>query len=295
MRILITGATGFVGKNLVPALSISHEVFLLVRDVTKARALFPEHVTFIALDDHWKASIKATKLDIVIHLASYLTSSDDELALHNLLESNITFGTQLLNALSGSNLQYFFNTGTFAEYLSNNPSQTEPAYLYAATKTAFRSILQYYQAIIGFKTINVIPYTIYGGKDSQRKLIDIIYDSLDNDNTVQMSPGEQMLDFIHIDDVVDFYVQLINNVSNIKSKYSEIHLGTGTGTSPRMMAGMLETITGKTANINWGGLAYRKRDTMYSVVTTYKASDYFDWQPKIDVKKGVEMYLHQKL
>ncbi|MFC4233171.1 NAD-dependent epimerase/dehydratase family protein [Parasediminibacterium paludis] len=294
MRILITGATGFVGRNLVPALASNHELYLLVRDLSKTIQYFSDKVACIVLDENWKAAVKASNPEIVIHLASYLTSSDDALVIDNLLDSNIVFGTHLLNALSSTNLQYFINTGTFAEYLSNNPSAPEPAYLYAASKTAFRSILQYYQAIIGFKTINVIPYTIYGGKDSQRKLMDIIYDSLDAKQTTQMSPGDQMLDFIHVDDVVNFYMHLIDCISVFKNNYSEIHLGTGIGSSPRMVAKLLEDLTGSVANINWGGIAYRKRDTMHSVVIANQASDYFEWQPQISLKAGIKIYLDQK-
>lgn len=292
MRILITGATGFVGKYLLNELVNSkYELILLTRkNVIKIEA---SNISYINLtNSNWKELIHLAQPDVVLHLASYLTSSDDEESIKNLIDANLLFGSDLLNALSRTNIKYFINTGTFAEYNSNK-SIPEPAYLYAATKTAFRSILKYYQSVIGFKTINIIPYTIYGGIDTNKKLIDIIYSSTESTDAIKMSPGEQVLDFIHIDDVVNFYKNLFINLHHFKNKYTEYHLGTGIGTTPRRIAEIIQKITGKRTQIEWGGLPYRTRDTMHSVALNKKSSSVFDWKPTINISEGIVKYLRQ--
>jgi nucleoside-diphosphate-sugar epimerase len=288
MRILITGATGFIGRCLLKALqSTPHEVYILYRGKNKISI----NVKSINTEDiNWKDSIKNANPDVVIHLAAYLTSADDEPAIEKLIQSNILFGAHLLDALKNTNIKYFINTGTFAEYFDNKET-INPSYLYAATKSAFRHILNYYQSITGYKVVNIIPYTVYGGVDTKKKMIDYIFESIGKETPLNMSPGEQLLDLIYVDDVIDFYIQLLNNLSFVKDKYTEIHLGTGIGTSPKEVAGLMETVTGKKANINWGGIPYRKRDTMASIANRKLPSELFPWKPRITLEEGIKAYL----
>lgn len=291
MKILLTGATGFLGRNLIPKLvEADFELIVLARNANSSLDSL-RHIS--TTDVNWKEEVRSVKPDIVIHLASHLTSSDDEAAINKLIDANIKFGIDLLDAIKPIKIKYFINTGTFAEYASKS-ILLEPAYLYAATKTAFRSIIHYYQRIIGFKSINVIPYTIYGGADSKKKLIDIIYDSLNNDKATQMSPGNQCLDFIHIDDVVDFYLSLVKNLDSIIDDNTEIHLGTGIGNTPKQIACFIEEATGEKANINWGGLPYRPLDTMFSVAKFNLPKKFFDWSPTINIEKGIQKFLISK-
>ena len=238
---------------------------------------------------HWKSSfvyfsdIERSSLHI-----SFLTSLDNYDTLNKLLDANIKFFCRLLDALKEVDLNLFINTGTFAEYYKGD-NNFDPAYLYAATKTAARSFLNYYSKVYDFKSITVVPYTIYGGKDSQKKIIDIIYDSLGNELPVDLSPGEQIIDFIHIEDVADFYVYLIKNHEKIKN-HANFHLGTGIGTSLRQLTMMIEKTTGKKANINWGGKPYRPSDVMYAVAE----NENFNWQPSISLEKGINLYLSRK-
>lgn len=295
MKLLVTGATGFIGKNLLPVLlNNGFEVMALVRNESKMPAdLNHTKLALVTTNNpQWKEDIKVYSPDVVIHLAAYLTSADNEQAINQLIESNILFATHILDALQETEISYFINTGTFAEYYKNEAS-TDPAYLYAATKTAFRSILAYYQSLLNFNIVNVIPYTVYGGIDTQKKLIDIIYQSSKQVIPTQMSPGEQLLDFIHIEDVVDFYLTLLGNLKSITATYTEIHLGTGEGTTPKQIARIIESVTNKKTNINWGGLPYRSRDTMQSVANKKLPSDVLSWTPKKEIHIGISEYINK--
>ena len=116
-----------------------------------------------------KEKIIEFKPEIVIHLASYLSASDQFVDILKLIDANLLFLSKLLNAVSEIHLDLFINTGSFSEY-RNGDEELIPAYFYAATKTASRSIVDYYSNNYGFKQTTIIPYTIYGGNDSQKKL-----------------------------------------------------------------------------------------------------------------------------
>ena len=286
MRILVTGSTGFVGQNLVRqfAAENKHELICLVRDTDKAKSLFGDKVRLVAISD--MGHLNDSPLDAVIHLASFLTSRDDDEVIDKILDANITFGVKLMNALRNHKCLKFINLGSFAEY-RNGTEAPESAYLYTATKRAFRPLLDYYASLSDWDYVHLVPYTIYGGINNQKKLIDFVRDSLDASEPVAMSPGMQVSDFIHVNDVIDCIRFFVDNTSKWDGqKGEEYHLGTGRGTSIRELASMMEQATGKKCNIQWGGRSYRERDIMYAVAPTEKLAQ-LGWQAKIRLEDGI--------
>lgn len=295
MKVLITGSNGYLGMHLVPYLdSLGHELILLQRNSQINFKNLHKHEIIDLESRDWKVKISNSKPDVVLHLAAYLSSNDDEETISRLIESNITFGTQLLDALRNTKLKLFINTGSFSEYFSNS-EKIDPTYLYAATKSAFRYILKYFSSINNFSVLNVIPYTIYGGTTKQKKIFDLIYDSLDSNNSINMSPGDQQLDFIHIEDVLRFFSAALKNTNHfVLKEFSEVHLGTGIGTTPKQIAALFENITCKKANIKWGGLSYRKRDTLFAVANKFLPEPLLCWTPQVKLINGIENYIKLK-
>ena len=292
MRIFVTGATGFVGRHLVPKLiEANHEVLELTRDVQKSQKYFGDNTQKVianGLQANLQKSIDSFKPEIVIHLAAYLTAADSYETMKQLTKTNIDLFCDVLDAIKNIDLKLFINTGTFAEYYLGDDT-LNPAYLYAATKTASRSFLDYYSKAYNFKQATVVPYTIYGGIDTQKKVIDYIYDSIRSDEFVDMSPGEQVLDFIHIDDVTDFYLQLVEKVEDLPQK-NNYKLGTGKGHTLKEIAYMIETITGMKTKINWGAKDYRKTDVMYAVAPKINL---YEWNTKISLYDGLHMFCNK--
>lgn len=289
MNILITGATGFVGRNLVTYLSknTKHKIIVIVRDLEVSKSLFPSenvyHILNTKLDD-----IKQYSPQCVFHLAAKLSSQNDENTLDELLSSNIIFGTKLLHVLKEcDSLKLFINIGTFAEYRFG-PNGVNNAYLYSATKTAFKELLRYYSDISEYKYLHIVPYTIYGGRDSSKKIIDYIKDSLELKEPVKMTKGEQVLDFIHINDVISFFIFIIDNIDRFLSLSNGeiVHLGSGQGTSIKDLAKMIENKYAGKANINWGGIPYRDRDIMYAVAPIHKLLQ-LGWKSQYKLKDNL--------
>ncbi len=298
MKIVITGANGFVGQNLVPKLlSQGHELFEVTIEPDKSKALYGNRtIQFDYKQENQNELIIAIgnfQPKACIHLASYLTAADDFDTLHKLLNANINFTCNLLDALKVSGLKTFINTGSFAEYYQGD-GQLDPAYLYTATKSASRIFVDYYSKTYNFKYITIVPYTIYGGFDSQKKIIDIIFDSLDSKTPIDLTPGSQLLDFIHLEDITDFFVKILDYTDNIKNGMN-FQLGTGHGHTLKDLVCIMEKLTFKKANINWGGRDYRPRDVMFAVANISAQFHQFGWKPEISLEEGVKMYLDTKI
>jgi nucleoside-diphosphate-sugar epimerase len=297
MNIIITGSTGFVGRHLIPALNKEgHKILELTRKPYFSEELYGNATQKFDLSTNnqqkLEQAIQLFRPQVVIHLASYLTSADDYENSEKLINTNIVYLNNVLNALRQSGLHLFINTGTFAEYFKGD-GNLEPAYLYAATKTASRYIVDYYANAFDFNYATVVPYTIYGGNDSQKKIIDIMYDSFESPQPLDLSPGGQILDFIHINDVVAFYCKMVQQYLNVPNK-AVYHLGTGTGNSLKQLAQILSEKAGRTVNINWGGKPYRPTDVMYAVADTALQHTSFNWETEITLEDGVEIYLQNK-
>lgn len=296
MKLLITGSTGFVGRHLVPKLiDLGHEILEVTRNPLVCEDLYGNKTKKYKItynQENFIQSVRNFNPEVAIHLASYLTANDDYLSLQTLLQTNIEFYCRVLDALKNSNLKLFINTGTFAEYFKGD-GVLDPAYLYSATKTASRAFLDYYSKVYDFKQTTVIPYTIYGGSDSQKKIIDIIYDSVMSQTPIDLSPGEQVLDFIHIDDVVDFYLHILENVNQLPHR-SNFQLGTGHGHTLRQVAEIIEKVTEQETHINWGGKAYRPADVMYAVADMNYKLILPNWQPSIDLEKGIGLFINNR-
>ena len=122
-----------------------------------------------------------------------------------------------------------------------------------------------------------------------KRLFDYMAESLDAPTPVDMTKGEQVLDFIHVDDVAGFFAYTVAHADEflaLKQNGAEFHLGTGVGTSIREVASLMEEISGKKCNINWGGRAYRERDIMHAVAPVEK--NQCGWKASISLRDGIK-------
>ena len=153
-------------------------------------------------------------------------------------------------------------------------------------------MVEYYARLRGFNYITAIPYSVYGGKPTAKRLMDYLFESIDSENPVSMTDGEQILDFIHISDVTSFFIYLLNNPAlfDLFHHGEDFYLGTGKGTSIRKLASMVEEISGKKCNILWGGRSYREQDVMYAVAPITKNRELINWRTNITIKEGLAMW-----
>lgn len=291
-NIIVTGATGTIGSTLVDALlTLNHNIIVIVRNLEKSTQLFSNRVTHVVFDGaDFTHDLTHYNAEIVIHLASLSTSQDNKKNILDLIDSNITFVSLLLDALKNSPLKLFVNAGSFSEFHTNDRT-IDPTYFYSATKTASRFIIDYFSKVNDFIFVNAILYSVYGKRGEHKKIFDIMMDAMGSQEPVPMSEGRQILDFIHIDDVIRFYLLLLENYNNLSDRYNEYHIGTGKGTSIRELAQICHKEHHVLPNIIWGAIQSRQRNTVFATADTREVFKDIDWKADISLETGIKQYL----
>jgi CDP-3, 6-dideoxy-D-glycero-L-glycero-4-hexulose-4-reductase len=252
MKFVLTGATGFVGAHLHKYLQAQgHLVATIGRGFSQSEMI---------------KTLQETKPDVVIHLASCFIAEHKSSDVDNLIQSNILFGSQLLEAMKITDCRTLINTGsTWQQYkgIRNNP-----ACLYAATKNAFEEILKYYVSAENFNHITLKLVDSYGPEDKRGKLVSKLIESLVTGQCFELSPGEQKIDLVHINDIVKAYEVASSTLvqTSHKSLNTTFTLSTGQAISIRDIVRIIENISNQKLNVTFGAREYRKREMMDSEV-----------------------------
>jgi CDP-paratose synthetase len=295
MNIVITGATGAVGSKLIPYLAATNNYSILTisRNLTKAEEKFPTNTKIAHATIADRSVIVDFKPEIIIHLASYVTNSDALIEGEKLVESNIVYGLNVLDILKESKtVKLFLNFGTFAEYKLGGDT-IQNTYLYSASKTAFRAFVEYYAQILNFQLIHLVPYTIYGTEDEKKKIFDFVLDGFFAKEPVNMSPGYQKLDFIHIQDICAILDCILQTNPEKTQQFKNIFLGTGKAYSVREVALMMEKLLNKSPKHNWGGIPYRNQEVMYATANINPLIA-LNCEPQIELEDGIHEFLKAK-
>lgn len=285
---LVTGATGFIGKHLARRLvQDGWKVHMLSR----ATSRLPDKPEFIQITNYiYDGSTESVvncvaqvKPDVVFHLASLFISQHSAQDITPLILSNVLFGNQLLDAMQANNVRYLINTGTSWQHY--NDDDYNPVCLYAATKQAFESILEYYIQTDSIKAITLKLFDTYGSDDPRPKLFHLLKKATQSGEPLNMSAGEQLIDLVHIDDVINAYIVAAQRLIEGKvSQHERYAVSSKRSISLKEFVKLYTTITGQKASINWGARPYRNREVM---IPWNKGIALEGWQSTIKLEDGI--------
>jgi len=289
--VLITGGTGFAGSNLarrlvhegwdVHLITTPHSRYELVEDIA-------DKIQFHLHDgstEGMQALMQTIKPIVVFHLASLFLSEHTPEQIDQLVRSNVLFGTQLVEAMAVCGVPYLVNTGTSWEHYGN--SSYSPVNLYAATKQAFEAILQYYLEARNLRIVTLKLFDTYGVNDLRPKLFSLLRRVGQGSEALAMSPGEQMIDLVYIDDVVEAFCLAAERLMQGAVKSHERYaVSSGAPLRLREFVTMYEGVIGKKLPIVWGTRPYRLREVM---LPWNKGESLPGWLPKVCLEDGIRL------
>lgn len=281
MRILVTGHSGFIGTHLCARLRKEHEVYYLSRPHTPLQVPGADGNTFYFASNNIGALsqyLRTNKIDGIIHLASLYLQKHEPQNIPDLIQSNVYFGTAVLEAAASSGVKWFLNTGTIWQNY-NAPEGSDdycPVNLYAATKQAFMDIAKFYSETTDIRVCTLKLCDTYGPNDPRKKIFALFEENARTGELLKMSAGEQKMDIMHIDDVVEGFAHLAEMLQNGVELRNEYVLSSRQQLTLRELAAKFEQEHNVHLNIEWGALPYRVREVM----VPYKGNVLPDWKPK---------------
>jgi nucleoside-diphosphate-sugar epimerase len=261
MRVLVSGATGFIGRHLIAFLLESEfEVAILRRsnhDIENS-AQFKNNIHRITSDSYEDICFGIKKFDpsVVIHLAALYKNNHEAKDISDLITSNITLGTYILESLAEKGGGNFLNVGTRWQHVGNK--RYDPVNLYAATKESFKCILKYYERKnVLHKTVELCD--TFGHGDTRKKIVDLLISAFTENRSLDLTPGGQVLDLSFVDDICEFIISNIKNIHFFDNKTISL---CGTTIKLLDLGKMIENKFNKTGLLRWNIKPYRENEVM---------------------------------
>lgn len=206
-RVMITGATGYLGGH-VARLCLEREisVIALVREGRSNH--LPDELECITTTLDGVADVMTGFTpDAVLHLAAWSGMQHKAEQVADILSSNIALGTHLLEAaVSIPRQPVFIWAGSYWQYAHGGKEPASNS-LYAASKQAFSTIIDYYRQCRGARALGLILHDIYGEDDNRGRILNLIAHALtDTSDPLDLSDGSQPISFVHVRDAANAFI-----------------------------------------------------------------------------------------
>ncbi len=297
-KILLTGGTGYIGSQLCKKLVNDQNTVAVIKrkssKIESIKEIYDKLTVFNYFKDY--ASVNnaffSFNPDIVIHLASYQVYKHEPDDVNKILDGNISLGTYLLEAMKENNIKYFINTETFWQNYNDEPYN--PVCLYAASKKAFKDLLKYYTEMKIIKSISLKLFDTFGLNDPRKKIFNQINDHIvSNKQVMDMSHGEQLINIVHINDILDAYEMSIDRLTKTEGGYlEEYDIRSIENIKLKTLVSSYLSFFDNKLKINWGGKPYRDREIMNPA---FLGKVLPGWSPKVKLEEGLESLANEFL
>ena len=288
-KIIITGATGYIGSRLCKnLLQNNFKVGIIKRNTSNLNLIsdFYHKIDSFDYDSSYESIDNVIKIfnpDLILHLASYQSLEHNTNELDSIINSNIVLGTYLIESMKNHNIRFFINTGT--SWQNYNNENYNPVSLHAACKQAFIDIIKYYTENQIIKVITLKLFDTYGKNDPRKKIFYYINKAIKENSKLDLTGGKQMLNILHINDVIDAYAISINRIFQEREKaYEEYNVRSMHNISLKDLVYKYLEFTGANIEINWGAKPYRNREVM---LPYDKGKILPGWSQNISIEDGL--------
>ena len=296
MKILLTGASGFIGQHIFPKLIDNNHIVHCLESDLRDYAAVEQEVTTAAPD-------------IILHLAartevekSFYEPMDfnhvNYLGTVNLVNVASKL-TGLKNFIFASTMEVYgwqpvsdlIRQGQIPEVIPAFDEKTvpNPNAPYAVAQLACEKYLEYAHRSHGLRYCIIRQTNTYGRKDNNFFVVEqIISQMLDNSSEINLGYREPYRNFLFIDDLIDLWTTLINHNDRLTGA-NLFTIGPNNALSIESLADTIAKKLSWNGNINWNTKPQRPGEIYLLNSTHQQVSELTGWQPKIDLDYGLDL------
>jgi nucleoside-diphosphate-sugar epimerase len=287
-RIVVTGASGFIGQHVLP---------LLVKKGFEVHAVaYPSpldisgckwHIVDLMDRDKVRILMEEVRPTHLLHLAWYAEPGKYWASVENFRWVYATI--QLVDAFQSVGGKHVVGAGTCAEYdwsgsgiLTENSTPLVPATVYGMSKNAVRQILEAYALAYGFRIAWGRVFYLYGPYEHSSRLIPYVINSLLQGKEAKCTHGHQMRDFLYVEDVASAFVAILE--SDI---LGTVNIASGKSVSIREITATIANIVGTKSLLRLGAVPTRAGEPKILEGDNQKLLS-IGWTPAYGLRDGIK-------
>ena len=298
-RVLVTGASGFVGANLARRLvRDGHEVHLLLRPtyapwrLAGLRDDVRCHVASLEDGAAVSEAVRRARPDWVFHLAAH-GAYPSQTDVTEMVRTNVLGTINLVEASLATGVEAFVNTGSSSEYGARDhpPREDEPLEPnshYAVMKASATLYCQYTARHREMRLPTLRLYSVYGPYEEPTRLVPTLLVHALAGTLPPLVRPETARDFVYVDDVVDAY--LLAATHRGQETGAVYNVGTGIQTTLRDIVAVVRRLFDIEAEPQWGTMADRIWDTSAWVANPEKIRHDLGWEPRVTLEDGLRRF-----
>ena len=302
MRVLITGGNGFIGSHLAESmLSRGHSVVLMDLKFGQNTAELSCDKIVGDVSDINSFKRVPTDFDLIFHAAAVSRVEWGELDPEKCLKTNVLGTMNTVTWVAGqvhppqlvfASSREVYGDPTVFPVTEQHPRN--PVSIYGVSKTTAEDLIKHWASSKALKYTIVRLTNVFGSTRDlpERAIPNFVHKAIRNEPLV-INGGEQVIDFIYYEDVINDLIQLFEFVQakNAKCTNTVFNLATGEGHSIRQLAELVRKLTNSSSTLTI--VPRRDYDVRKFIGDSSKAQEALHIRPRTDLEKGLEKYIMQ--
>jgi nucleoside-diphosphate-sugar epimerase len=283
--VLVTGATGLIGRHVLSLLDDQFETY----GVSRVRRESDDRVHWLTADlsvpgSAWKV-VEQVEPELLIHLAGTVRGDRSLDAVGPTLAGNLIAGVELLEAATRSHVTKIVVSGSLLEEPASGGPMAVPPSPYGASRWASSAYARMFHALFECPVTILRPAYVYGPGQETTKLVPHVITSLIRGESPKLASGRRRLDFVFAEDVGRAYIAAATTPAAVGET---IDLGSGTLTRVEDVVDAIVRMLQPThSEPRFGAVAERALEQEIEV-DTERAKRILDWTASTSLEEGLQ-------